>query len=470
MNLSEKIKSPLYHRFVNWLYKKADYTSAPIAETMIRTAITMLAATIALAGYNIVDTYFVGKLGKIPLAGMSLTFPLVMFIGCILRGFASGIMAITSQIIGAKKMDKAAKVTTAGFLLAGLVSIILAWLGVHSLDYVLRQIMNSSAEATPYAQKYMKIYYYGCFTATLGMCGNDMLIATGDSSRASSLMLFGLLLNVVLDPLFIWGIPNLLPAFGIGGAAIATVIAQLTGALLAIFFLWKHHHLIRFQWIPMKLLLAFWKKITLFAIPSSLGMLMIPIGSLILTRIINHFGDTVLAAIGTAQKIETMAFIFPMSLGMTLMPMVGQNYGAKLYSRIHQCRRFSMRFALVFLLCMAAVYFLTSKWLAVPFTENEDVRYYIAYSLRIVPWGYAFVEIHRYSTFFFTGCGHPVIAAFLNAYRIILLVVLAIVAQYLQSIFLIFLFNAVANIIAGLTGWGMVRHMTKHFPADGIKI
>lgn len=447
-----------------------DYTSGSIGGTMVRTAFMMLAATIAISGYNIVDTYFVGKLGKIPLAAMSLTFPLVMLCGCILRGFASGVMTLTAQATGAGNTRKAAGIVTSGLWLAIIVSAVLAAAGILSIDHLLRITMNSSEEAAPLAKEYMIIWYCGCVTATLGMCSNDILIAVGDSRRASAMMVFGLVINAILDPLFISGIRGLFDGMGVSGAALATVIAQFLCMFVILYFLHKRHHLIRFEWIPLKEFFCYWREIIFFAIPSSLGMLMIPIGALIMTRITNHFGDTIVAAVGVAMRIESIAFIFPMSLGMSLLPMVGQNFGAKKYSRIHSCRRFSMRFALCFLLLMAAIYTIFAKYLGIPFTQDEGVLKYVALSLMIMPWGYPFTEIHRYSTFFYTGCGHPIAAALLNAMRVGILLFFSFIAYREESITGFFMARPAADILSGLIGWWLVHRLTKRLPEDGASI
>lgn len=453
-----------YRNISNPENHKQGYTSGPIASTMIRTAFMMLAGTLAISGYNLVDGYFVGRLGEIPLASMGLTLPLVMLVSCVLHGMASGVMTTAAQAVGAKRNDKAAKLVTSGLLFSIVVSILLGLLGVLTSNWVLMKGLKASAEAAPLAREYMNIWYAGCVTATLGMCGNNVLIAVGDSRLASRMMLLGLFVNTLLDPLFIFGFD-----MGIQGAALATVLAQLIGMCFILYFLWKRHHLLRFQWIPIPSLLRFWRRISDFAIPSALGMLMVPIASFATTRVANAFGDTIVAAVSTEGRIESLAFVFPMALGMSLLPMIGQNYGARLYSRIHTCRRVALRFALCFLFSMAILFAIFAEPLAAIFTrEAPEVRPWIVLGLRIIPWGFPFIEIHRYSTFFFTGCGHPVAAALLNAMRVIgFLLPFLMIAKHLQYIPAIFIARTAADVISGIIGWYLVHRLTKNFPADG---
>ena len=106
-------------------HRNGSFTSAPIGRTMISTAISMLPGTLAISGYNIADTYFVGQLhNTVALAAMGYTFPVIMIIGCIFRGLATGIMATAAQALGGAKHGKAAKLITSGLCLTLVLSII----------------------------------------------------------------------------------------------------------------------------------------------------------------------------------------------------------------------------------------------------------------------------------------------------------------------------------------------------------
>lgn len=105
------------------------------------------------------------------------------------------------------------------------------------------------------------------------------------------------------------------------------------------------------------------------------------------------------------------------------MPMVAQNYGARRFDRINQCRRFAMRFAGGFLLTMAVIYFFAAPYVVGWFSKDPEVQRIMILYLRIVSFGFAAVEIHRFSGFFFTGCGRPAAAAFLNALRVVVFLV-----------------------------------------------
>lgn len=115
---------------------------------------------------------------------------------------------------------------------------------------------------------------------------------------------------------------------GIAGAALATVISQAVCGIVALRLLYSRHRLIASPRIPRDTLGKAWKTIIRFAVPATLGMLLMPIGSAVITRIVASFGDAAVAATAAASRLEVVAFIFPMALGIALMPMVAQNYGA----------------------------------------------------------------------------------------------------------------------------------------------
>lgn len=449
--------------------EKAVYTRGPIGKTMVLTALSMLAGTLAMSGYNIVDTYFVSRLGKIPLAGMGFSFPVIMLIGCVFRGLSIGVMTTAAQAIGRGKRNKAAVLVTSGILLIVLFSFLLAILGM-STGRLAFTLMGASGEALNQVIGYMDIWYFGCVTASLGMAGNDLLISAGSSKSASLLMVAGLLLNAVLDPLFIFGYGPI-PEMGIRGAALATVIAQLFSAVAVLTILYRRLHLLRFVRIPLRQLRSSWNIIIRFAVPSSIGMLMMPIGSTIITWITARFGDTAVAATAAAGRLEMAAFIFPMALGISLLPMIGQNFGARLYSRIRACQRFSMRFAFLFLLGMAVIYYFFAGELVAFFSPDPEVQKVMTLCMHIIPWGFGMIEIHRFGGFFYTGCGRPSVAAFLNGLRILgLMVPFSFLALYFDSLAGLFWARLAADVIAGTVAWLMARHLVRRLPEDGMAL
>ncbi|MCQ2404100.1 MAG: MATE family efflux transporter [Lentisphaeria bacterium] len=397
------------------------YLTGPIRRTMIRTAFAMLAGTVAMSGYNIADTYFIGKLpGQTPLAAIGFTFPIIILLGCVFRGLATGLMTPSAQALGAGRNVRAATLVNSGLTLMLLFSITLSLVGVATGRAVLHSL-GASGETLEAAKEYMDIWFYGYLTASLCATAGDMLVAIGES-KLSALGMFGaLFLNIILDPMWIFGFGPI-PPLGIRGAAIATVISQVSGTLYFLELL-RRRGLVQFRHIPWKVMSRAWVLIVRFGIPAILGMLMIPIGSYVLTRITAEFGDAAVGGCQAAMKLESIAFMFPMSFGISLTPMISQNFGAGQYLRIKQCMRFAMTFAFCVLLFMAILFFLFAEPLVSLFTSEPEIKANMILYMHIIPWSFWAVEVHRFSGFTFMGCGHPKFSAFLNIYRVLLLLV-----------------------------------------------
>ncbi len=446
--------------------KAARYTHGSIGGTMIKTAISMIPATLAISGYNIADTYFVSKLGTDPLAAMGFTFPMIMLIGCIYRGIAVGAATPLSHSIGSLKPGKAAKVATSGLILVLLCSIILGGIGLLTSKWVFSQF-GANEQVMPMVLSYMTIWYIGNFTVSLSMTCNDFLIAAGATRSASTMMVSGMVLNLILDPMFIFGFGPI-PAMGIAGAATATVIAQIFAGIVLLVILHQKYHLLTFSAFHWRLMKSSWKLITRIAIPAIIGMLMMPVGNAVITRIVAAYGNKVVAACAAAGRLEMVAFIVPMSLGMSLIPMIGQNFGGGHLERINQCRRFSMRFAGFFELGIAGIFFFAAPFLSSLFSKDPEVVKIMTIYLRIIPWGFGMMEIHRYCGFVYTGCNKPAMAAWLNALRLIgLLIPLSLLAMKLNSLNGLFIARLASDILAGAIGMLLVRRMTLTLLAQG---
>ena len=444
----------------------AVYTQGPIAKGMIKTALAMIPATLALSGYNLVDAYFVGQLtGKTaadaPMAAMGFTLPVVMLIGCFFHGMGIGVSAPTAQALGGNKLERAAKGSSSGVLLIFLFSILTAIIGMSCVKNVF-SAFGAQGEVLELVIDYMDIWYFGCATASIAMAGHSLLISVGDNRIASALMMTGMIINAILDPLFIFGW-GFFPAMGIKGAALATIFAQATGGSISMYVLCRKHHLIRFRKIPFAELRTYWFVTLRYAIPASLGMLMMPLGMTVITRLTASFGTAAMAGCTAAGRLETIAFVIPMSLGMTLTPFIAQNYGARRFDRIKEGLIFAFRFALVFLLSSAVVFALLARVIAPHFCNSPEARDVMAKCIMIAVWGLAGVEVHRFAGFSYTGCGRPTAAAMLNGMRfLVFLIPFSLIAWYFHSLNGLFVARLAADVLSGVIGaWLALRTINK---------
>ena len=429
---------------------KAFYTKGSIGKMMFKTALAMLAGTVALSFYQIVDTFFVGKLGTGPLAAMGFTLPVVMICGCVFRGVYAGIMTLCAQAIGSSDHKRAEEIVNSGFYLALTLSIVLAVLGKWTAPIIFVRL-GAEGETLMMVLEYMDIWFLGVASGMLGLLGGDLLITVGDTKMASLTMILGTVLNMILDYLMIFGHAGF-PCLGIKGAALATVIAQAISLIVSWSLLWKKYEIIKWKPLPLSKMLEHWKKELRFGFPVMLGSVIMPLGQTVVTRAAANFGDAAVAAIGAVNRLESLAFMVPMSVGFALTPMAGQNYGAGLYDRLKRCYKIANTFAFTYLLVVAAILCLVAPLLVAQFSEDPDVSHLMRCGLYIISWGFGLLEIHRYSTFFLTGCGRPGMGASLNIFRVIILhIPLTLLAVYFDKVLWLFWGRLIADVIAGLT-------------------
>ena len=248
--------------------EKPTYTRGSILRVMLSTALSMIPGTLAISGYNVVDSYFVGKLGTLPQAAMGFTFPVVMMVSCIYRGLGGGVMTPVSQLLGGGRQLQAARMITGGVLLLTLFGIAISSLGIILINPVFHRL-GANETLLPMIRNYMVIWYAGSLSVTLGDAGAHLLVSAGSPRLGGLMIMLGLVLNAILDPLFIFGWGPL-PGSGITGAAIATITAQLTTLVLVTAILhWKLHLIAGIgEVFPLPRLFNAWKTILRYGIPS----------------------------------------------------------------------------------------------------------------------------------------------------------------------------------------------------------
>jgi len=414
-------------------------------------AFPMLAGTFAMNAYNLTDTWFVSRLGTLPLAAMGFTFPVVMLLTFIAGGIGTGVTTLVSHAIGRRDHEDAARLTAHGLMMTVGVTAVMSVAGCLLIEPVFTRL-GADHQTLGLIGQYMRPWYAGAIFMTLPMLGNGILISCGDSRSAARFMMLGTLLNLVLDPIMIFGW-GFVPAMGIRGAALATVIAQAVSTVWLIDLFSRKHGLLNARSLRPAGFLTSLRRITGFALPAILSMVLMPISATVITRIISQFGVQAVAAIGAAARIEMFAFMIPMALGMSLTPFISQNFGAGRLDRVREARRISSVFALGYGALIAAVFFFAAPVMASAFTADPDVARTLVLYIRIVSFGYGMMEVHRYCGFFLTGLHKPVQATLLNALRaLVLLIPLSYAGARLGQITGLFAARLLTDLVVGAVG------------------
>ncbi len=367
---------------------KAELTTGSIGRTLARLTTYMIFGFFATIAFNLVDTWFVAKLGTKELAAMGFIFPVVMIIGAIAIGLGVGTSALVSRTIGEGNQQGVRRLTTDAMTLSVLGVLLFIIIGLLTIRPVFT-MLGASPEILKLIRIYMLIWYPGMIFLVIPMVGNNAIRATGDMKFPSIIMIFSVFVNLVMDPLLIFGIGPF-PRWGIAGAAAATVVARALTLVLMLFVLHKRHHMLSMDWPGFRAMVQSWKSILNVSIPAVGSNLIRPLGVAVVTGIVARFGPEAVAGYGVCIRVETLALMVLISLSTVLSPFVGQNLGAGLLGRVQGAIRRSQLFSLGWGGFSAITLFLLARPIAHMFSRDPEVIRTIVLYLRVVPVVYGF--------------------------------------------------------------------------------
>ncbi len=304
----------------------------PVGELLYKMSIPMVISMLVQAIYNIVDSIFVSRLSEEALAAVSLAFPVQNILLAFGLGISVGSSALLSRFLGQNDKVKVGSVARHGILLSVIASIVAAVIG-GIIARSFAESQGQSALVTQYTEEYLWIVMVFSFGLFFQMLGEKLLQATSLTNYTMITQISGALINLFLDPILIFGLFGM-PALGVRGAAIATVIGQAGGALIGLFFNLRKNKEIkmqtdRFEFDPSVVKAIFW-----IGLPS---IVMSSIGSFvvfILNTILQGFGQSAIAAYGVMFKFQTFAFLPVIGISNALTTIVAYNYGARKKERI----------------------------------------------------------------------------------------------------------------------------------------
>ncbi len=428
--------------------KNAQLIEGRIGKTFVRLTIPMIFGIISMMLFNLIDTFYIGRLGTRELAAISFTFPVVFLLGSIALGLGVGLSSVTSRAIGEGDHHKVQHLTTDGLILSVAIVAALATVGILTIEPLFR-LIGSTPETLPLIKEYMTIWYIGVVFVVVPMVGNNAIRATGDTKSPSIIMMIGAGINAILDPLLIFGI-GFFPRLEIQGAALATVIARATTMIASLWILGHREKMLSFLKPRLKSMWQSWKQILYIGIPAAGTHMLVPINAGIITRMISHYGTEAVAGFGVGSRIEPLALIVTMALASVLAPFTGQNWGAQKYDRTHDGLRMSIRFVSFYQIGIAVILFLAARPIALLFNNNPSVISVVVDFLRIFPLSYGFQAIFILVTFSLNAINKPLLAAMLTVLRLFgLFIPLAYLGSTLFEIKGLFMGCSLANICIG---------------------
>jgi putative MATE family efflux protein len=428
----------------------------PIGKTLIRMALPMVFGMAAIIMFNVIDTFYVGRLGATQLAAMSFTFPVVFMLTHLTVGLGVGLTSAISRAIGEGDPDRVRRLTTDGLILANTVVIVLAIAGLLSFNPLFRAL-GAGDEIRPLIQEYMMWLYRGIGFLVIPIVGNSAIRATGDTKTPAIIMAVAGVINIALDPLLIFGIGPF-PRLELQGAAIATVISWSVTFGAALFILGRRLHMIDWSIPKLSTMWVSWKAILYVGVPAAATQMIVPFAAGVITRIVSMFGPEAVAAFGVGTRIEALSLIGFFSISAALSPFVGQNFGARKFTRLRDAMGFSGRASVVFGVAIYAVLAMLARPLASVFTDQAEVADTIVTYLHILPIGYMF---HGYALLIvstFNAINRPITSVWLNIFRVFVLgIPLAYLGSRVFGVTGIFAGVVLANVLVGIASFLTIR-------------
>ena len=392
--------------------KSRDLTQGSIPKTLLKMTVPMLFGILSMVIFNLVDTLFVGWLGLKELAALSLTFPVVFLVMGLSLGLGVGCSAVISHAIGERDDHKVRRLTFDSLLLAVSIVAMVAFLGIYFMKPIFRAI-GASAEMIPLIRQYMMVWFPGTIFVVVPMVGNNAIRATGDTVTPSIIMGIAVLINIVLDPILIFGWGPV-PRLGLMGAALATVVARATTFSLSLYILIVKKHMLTWLKPSFEELISSWKHILFIGLPSGLTNVSISLAIGFVTRLVSAYGAAAVAAFGVATRLEMFSLAVIMALSTSLNPFVGQNLGGNKISRVLAGIRISQGFSILWGVLLVTIFWLASKPIAMAFNSDPEVISRLVLYLSIVPISYSLRGVLMLSTTVMNVLHKPIQAAILT--------------------------------------------------------
>ena len=430
---------------------EAKLTSGPVPSAIVSMMVPMIIGLFVIIGNGLVDAYFIGQLGYAQLAAVSYAFPVWFILGGIVMGLGVGTSSLASRAIGAGNKTVVREIATHAMILSIAVGVLVITIGLLSIEQVF-SLLGANDETMPYVKEYMEIYYWGGIFMAVPMIGNAVLRASGDAKTPSFLMASSAIINAILDPILIFGWFGL-PAMGVRGAALASVLANVVFLIASLIILIFRDDLIQLRNHSFKSIIESWKKILHVGLPAIASNLIAPLSTAFVTALISSYGQTAVAAYGLAGRLEAFIIVVLIALGGAMSPYVGQNFGAKRLDRLNSGFKFAAQCTLVYAIFCIVFLYMSAEFFLGFFTSDPEVIRIAKIQLIYCPWGYGFLGLAAICNGSFNAFGKPMPAMIISISRT--LIIYVPMAYFLASLFGIrgvFIAQVLANILAGVVG------------------
>ncbi|TDX44380.1 putative MATE family efflux protein [Halanaerobium congolense] len=385
--------------------------NGPIVRTLFKLASPVMIGNTMQVVYNLADTFWLGKLGADSVAALSVGFPLVFLMISIGGGITVAGTTLVAQYMGSDNQKMANKITGQIFVFVMALSLVLATIGVLFNKNILH-LMGAPAGILPDASSYLTIIFAGLPFMFSFFIFSALLRGYGDTKTPMKMVVFSAILNIILDPLLIFGV-GFIPNLGVRGAAIATVFSRAVAGVIGIYILFTGKKGLVLSLDSLKPDFKEIKKILILGLPSAGEQSIVALGMTLLMSIVSQFGTIAVAAYGIGSRILSVVMLPTRGFATATTTMVGQNLGAEQSDRAEKSAWVSTGIILFLLTLLAFLFNLFPKAVISIFNSNPEVIKIGTSFLRIVGFSFGFLGIRFILGGSFRGAGNTVIAMLL---------------------------------------------------------
>jgi putative MATE family efflux protein len=410
--------------------KRRRLLEGPILSSLIVLAVPIVLTNLLQTAYQLIDAFWVGRLGGEAVAVMSVVFPVSFLAIALGMGFSIAASSLVAQYAGAGKWQEVTHTASQSMFVAIIVGLLLGVFGYVCSPYIL-SLMGVPAEIFEDALSVIRVTFFTTPFSFIFMTYQSLMRGVGDTMKPLYIVGTTVFLNAILDPLFIFGFGPI-PEMGVVGAVIATCITQGISAVVGIVILLRGSHGVRI--IPREFTVntVFMKRLFALGAPTSAEQVLRSLGFVITTVLVVAYGTVEVAAYGVGANVMMVVLIPALGLSMAVAALVGQNIGAGKPERAHEAVKVGARVSFVALALAGAVAYVAAKPIVGFFIDDSSVE--------VVTRAVAFVRVTAVS-FGLIGLQMVYLGAFRAAGSPGISLLLTFVAQWLLQLPLAFILS-----------------------------
>lgn len=433
----------------------------PVNRLLIEMSVPMMISMLVQACYNIVDSIFVAKIDEYALTAVSLVFPMQSLAIAVAAGTGVGVNALLSKRLGEKRFEEADQTANTAIVIAALEYLIFLVIGAFFSETFFA-VQTDIPEIIAYGKSYMSI----CMMLSMGMfgqfCFERLLQATGKTVYSMITQMTGAVINLILDPVLIFGLIGF-PKLGIAGAAIATVTGQIVAMFVALYLNLHVNKELHFSWKKLRLKKEVLKPVFIVGVPS---ILMQSIGSVmvfLMNKILMGFTSTATAVFGVYFKLQSFIFMPVFGLNNGLIPIVAYNYGAGHKDRIKKTMKLGVIYAVSIMLIGLIVAELIPGTLLKMFNASDKLLEIGIPAIRIICSHFVIAGFSIVASGVFQGLGKSVYSLIVSVTRqLVVLIPVAFLLSLTGILDLVWLSFPIAELVSLMITLICLRRVMRH--------